>query len=142
MRFLKQTNEYTCGPVAIINCLKDHGYSFTKADLPEISHQVDCDPVFGTNQIMTLAYLSEFLKFRIILEPKLSDLTDKFLMLYETSQVAHIVYVTKKENYYIVTNYLNESSRKFIHELMTPEEIVTLLRFQDSIIPNIIPVFA
>jgi len=139
MRFLKQTNKFNCGPTAIINCLKDHGFNFTAKDLPEISHQVDCNPVFGTNEFMILAYLSEFFSYKVILEP--TELPTKFIMLYETSQLAHIVYVTQTGTQYLVTNYLDESSRKFTHKLFTEKEILELLQFQDQIIPNIVEIF-
>jgi hypothetical protein len=69
-RFLAQRDEYSCGPIAIINALKWLGYAFTGADLPKLRRWCQTDKYLGTptkSMTATLAKLGikSTLKYRI-----------------------------------------------------------------------------
>ena len=50
LRYVRQYNDYTCGPVAIINAIKWSGHKATiKQDLKHITNECRCDPRNGTS---------------------------------------------------------------------------------------------
>jgi hypothetical protein len=48
IRFCKQRDQYSCGPIALLNVDKFYGNQVTYADLPYYKKLVDCDPSQGT----------------------------------------------------------------------------------------------
>lgn len=50
VRYVRQYNNYTCGPVAIINAIKWSGHkAIIKQDLKRITNECRCDPRNGTS---------------------------------------------------------------------------------------------
>lgn len=124
--YIKQRDEFSCGPVAIINALKWAGHDYTYQALPTIRRLCRCKDEGTHSENLTRGL--EKLKKRNKLKFKYNDLEyptllkiDKhlkkgsliFLYRENNQDIGHYIFInSKKENWYSVVNYSKKTKGK------------------------------
>jgi hypothetical protein len=118
-RYVKQTDEFRCGPVAVINAVKWAGGNLTKKDLPRLTKMCECTFSNGTkvrNLQKALKRYEKFFRITMLFDPPKARL-DKHLLQGHAAIMDYtdfwdkeaflghyILIVEKKDNYYTICN--------------------------------------
>ena len=62
VKYLKQRNSFSCGPIAIINAYKWLGLKYSYKNLKELEKELDCDSSGTSHESIHLALLFKFNK--------------------------------------------------------------------------------
>lgn len=121
VRFIRQTDKFRCGPIAMINALKCFSSAYSKKDLASICEQLKTSPTKGTSidslhKFIHTNFISTFYQVPSIrtLDNHLINKNPILFINKGSCNKHHISLIIKstKNYYYIVNFYKNETISK------------------------------
>ena len=122
IRYIKQRNKHTCGPIAVINILKWLGCKTTYKDFPLIKAMCKCnrEGTYSSNVDKTIDNFK--IKKKIKRFPHIKDVDTHLklggIILFEHKSIfediSHLALCVGKDNryYYLVNEYINKTISK------------------------------
>jgi hypothetical protein len=123
-----QTNDYTCGPVSLINAYYDKNKKYPRVTTRSLSYQCNTTESIGT-------YRWNLKKNTILSLPKETYQINKimsmknFILLYSFEKdYAHYVFVKKQNKSYFIFNYCDTETNDYKNIEMSANDFEDLLR--------------
>ena len=123
-----QPNDYSCGPIAILNA-----YYYKYKCFPNISLKKLCNRCLTNEEIGTERWNMNYnniidLGKSIYNKQSIIEMS-AFILLYSFGEkYAHYVFVERKKDKYFIYNYCDESSDNYINVVKSKEEFEDLIR--------------